>query len=373
MSDVQTTQLSPREAQMEAIANQRRTAFTAETGIALEHTAVPASEDDDPDDATAEAERARLAAIAEGRIADPGNPAGEEDPQLAIQREQEEEQARLQREQQEEAAAATARASQNASAIDPAAKVKIKVRGVEREITGEELLRRAQKDVNAEEQLAEARRLRAETEELQRQLQQQQQQPATRAAAPNTGDVVIDDAVVNEFTSALFAGDEGKAAAAFKKAVGGAVEKARAEARGRGDATPIDPNAIADQVQQRIEVNSALARSRRDYPQLYADRNVETLASLRVREKIEEEGMTFSDAVDAVGEDLAKTFGWKKATQTPPAPQPNRRTEALERKQGLEQPPRAATAKSTTEEEPPRNVHSTIAEMARGRPGQSAY
>lgn len=356
-----TTQRRPvtdREAAMENIGRARNEEFEKETGIHIEDTPAVIDPDIDPEAAAAEAERARLAAAAG------------DDSQLRLQQQQEGDDDKAGREATaaatEKADEATRRA-QAAAGIDPKAKYTFKVNGHDTELTGEEVLRRVQKDVSADVRLEQASQTLREAQELQRQVQQAQQ----RAPAQPAAGVDPDPEAVTEFTRALFKGDSEAATSAFQKAVSSAVAAATADA-GRGQsATPVDPTAIAAQVRQQIAIDSALAQSKRDYPDLYADPDIEAVAATKIHRMVQG-GTPFVDALDSVQADMATKFGWKKAgSGTPQQLKTDRRQEKLERKEQLDQTPSGTSAKSVTNEEPETTVHDTIREMAKSR-GQAA-
>lgn len=372
MTDKQRA-LTPREEAMERIANSARETLNKEikeaggTSFVELNTqvAAAASEDDDPADREAEAARKALEA---GEALHKGT--SEDEQQLALQREQQEqadaeaERARL------EAEAATGKAS--ATSIDPAAKMKLRVNGADVEITYEEAQRRLQKDVSADLRLEEASRVMREAQALQQSIQQQQQEAADAAAAAakggNPNGVVVDPDATRKFTEALFKGDSEAATLAFNEAVSSAVKAAKTADPGRGNATPqVDPQAIAAQVRQQIAIDSALERSKQDYPDLYADPDIEAVAASKI-ERAVKGGKPFVAALDEVQSELATKFGWKRASGTPTrAVNTDRRSEKQARKEGMEPPVPSTAAKSATQEEVQASVSDTIREMAKAR------
>lgn len=370
MTDVQNTNnepqkrpMSSREEAIAAVSRTRNAEFEKETGIHIEESVATIDPDIDPEAAAAERERARLNALANGDGDD------DDSQQQALQQQQDDSTAAAQQRAQDEAAAATARA-QSQAGIDPKSKYTFKVNGQDTELTGEEVLRRVQKDVSADvrleqasQSLREAERIRREAEEQQASLQQQQAAPRG-----NKDGVVVDPSVTKEFTTALFKGDEEAAATAFHKAVTSAVAAAQGNQTGRGHAaTPVDPSAIAVQVRQQIAIDSALEQSRKDYPDLYADPDIEAVAASKI-ERAVKGGTPFVAALDTVQTELATKFGWKKAVGTPAsAANANRRGEKLARKESLEQPLGGPNVKSTTQEEPVQDVSAAIREIAKAR------
>lgn len=360
MSDVQTPQpkqrqMTDREAAIEAIRQQRNADFKTETGIEIVDTPAVIDPDLDPETAAAEAERARLEALANGT-----GGADDDSEQLRLQREQADAAQRELTAAAANAAAATVRA-QEAAGIDPQAKRRLKVNGQEVEMTIEEMEREVQKGLTADIRLRQIAEERRQLEEQQRQLQQQA--AAAPQAKPGVG---ADPTVTKKFTSALFAGDEEQATQAFNEAVSSAVQAAQGQS-GAMRSTP-DPAAIAVQVRQQIAIDSALERSRSDYPELYSDPDIEALAASKITRKVETEGLSFVDALGSVQDEFAAKFGWKKAARTPTSTAAhNRREDKLARKESLDLPVGGPNVKTSTQEEQPASVHDTIREMARLR------
>lgn len=361
--------LTPREEEMERIGRSRNEEFKNETGIEIVQTPATVDPDIDPEHAAAEEERKRLEALAKGGEGD------DDATQLALQKEQQDrtdadaEAARI------AAEAATQRAQ--TSSLAPDAKITIKVNGKDMELTGEEAMRRLQKDVAGDSKLEEANRVMREAQALQQSVQEQQRIAAEADEAKTKGGnpdgVVVNDEVVKKFTAALFKGDAETATQAFNEAVSSAVTAATKDLKGRGQAaTPVDPSAIAAQVRQQIAIDSALDSSKKDYPDLYADPDIEAVAASKI-ERMVKEGKPFITALDEVQTSMATKFGWKKAAQqrTPSPAATDRRSEKQARKEGLDDITPASSAKSATQEEPVQSVSDTIREMAKAR-GQTS-
>lgn len=323
-------QIHPREAAMRNIMASRLQQFSTESGIEVKPSFEKIDEDTDPADAAAEEERARLAAG--------GKPEGdgEDDEQQALQ----------------QAAAAPA-------------KVKVKVDGVEQEVSLEEMTRTYQKNAAADRRLEEAARRQRELDEREAQINAQLAERSAAATKTDPAEPLVDPAVAKQFTAALFDGDEEKAVAGFNAAVQAAVDKAMS---GRAtSATPVDPEEIAAQVEQRFAVNSALKQSQTDYPDMYADPDIEALAAMKIRAKRDQEGMSFVDALEATQTELASKFGWKKSGRQD-ATASTTRDEKQKRKEALD-PVQSANVKANTTVEPPLSNSAIIAQMAARRPG----
>jgi hypothetical protein len=355
MPDVQKP-VDPRMAAMESIASQNKVRINEEHvkegGTALFVDPVVPDEDHNADDAAAEAERTRLAAeAAEGDKGKPVKAEGEDDEQLRLQQEQqrtadeEAERARV-------AAADTTAKAQTAAGIDPAARLKLKVNGREMEMTGEEALRRLQKDAAGDAKLEEANRIMREAQELQQRLQQQEPKPAAKAKGDDG--VVVDPSVSRKFTAALFKGDEEAATQAFNEAVSSAVKPPSEATKGRERRHPGGPagdrraGATANRNRERI------GKSRADYPQLYADPDVEAVAASKIS-RCKVEGKPFADALETVQTEMATKFGWKKqcspdVTRRLRIPTAARRDSCARSR--WTKPPSGLSVKSGTTEEP---------------------
>lgn len=332
-----TRKPSAREEDMERMAQSRRDDFEKETGIKIEPAVVAADPDADPDDAEAEAERLRL----EAEEKEPAPP--DQAAQLAG-----------------EVAAAALSAKNQAPR-----KLKAKIDGEEVEVTEEEVLREYQKGKTADKRLEQVNVARRDLEAREAQLALQMQQHPTKVGTD--AEVVIDPEVTKEFAEALKEGDSDKVTQAFTKAVSSAT-KAAVEQAGRGNATqPVDPQAIAAQVRQQIAIDSVLEQSRKDYPELYADPDLELLAATKIQ-RAQSEGKTFAEALTEVTSDLATKFGWQPQGRAKPAAADNRtRSEKLARKAELEQPPNGPNVKSGTTEEPVQTASDVIKDMQRAR------
>lgn len=330
-------QKSPRELAMEQISSQRLESFEKETGVQLTRSDGNGDQitdpDKDPADAEAEAERQRLAA-------EDGKPP-----------------------------VTTTPAATPAATTPPAddilqKKVKIKVDGVEGEATVEEMQREYQKGRTADRRLAEINRREQEIAARESAQLAAQTAPVKKDDEPA---IVLDPELTKKFTSAMFAGDEEGAAAAFQTAVAGAVKTANV---GRTEATPVDIDQITKTVEQRFAINSALKKSRDDYPDLYADPDVEALGAMKITAK-QKEGLSFTDALELTGKELAEKFGWKKAGHQEPVASPTTREAKLAKKAALD-PVESANVRASQTEEIPMTNSQIIAKMAASRPGNSA-
>lgn len=225
-------------------------------------------------------------------------------------------------------------------------KVKAKVDGQELEVPLDEVIRKYQKNSAADRRLAEATRLLNEAREAQMQPVQQAEQ--------QSGDAQLD---ARELVEALFEGNADKA-----------TELLATLGKGRREAPTLDPDMIAAQIAPRIKqqmvVESALEQSRKDYPQLYADPDMEALGASKINRRMNE-GESFVDALSNVAKEMSEKFGWSGSRQSEPDPT-TARIQKLERKAAVE-PIRTANVSVSSTEEPTKSASDIINEMKRAR------
>jgi hypothetical protein len=277
----------------------------------------------------------------------------------------------------------------NDPALDPApasagapAKVKVKIDGEEAEVPVEDLVRQYQKNSTADKRLAEATRLLREAQEAEaarllreQQLQQyhdqlqQQQLQQQQVMDPNPADV---DAVAarKDFLKALFEGDEDNALAKLDEMLAG-----RQQAQAPAPILDVDQIAqsVTQHVQQKLAVESVLTQNRNDYPEMYADPDMESLALAKIQRKQAEEGIDFFSALDNVSRELATKFGWGTAQQEPgrredPAPTTSVRAQKLEQKRTIDNVTSINT-KTAPNEPQAEDASSIIAAMKAARAG----
>lgn len=252
-----------------------------------------------------------------------------------------------------------------------ATKVRVKVDGEESEVSIEDLRRSYQKDAAATKRLDEASRLLREARETQERAAAAAAPPA-KAADAGTGDAppVKDEepnarAAVRGALDALLEGDEDKAT----DLLAGAVEQIAGQrtGEGRGDAATLDPDAIARQVKQELEQDSALAKFATDYQEIVSDPYLAELADRHLAAELKSgKHKTFGDALNASGgkvRDWMKERGLAVSKQTSPTTDLGQRRE---RKATLDSVSGAAV-RSTSAEAPPATTSSVIAEMRQAR------
>lgn len=239
-------------------------------------------------------------------------------------------------------------------------KLTVKINGVESVASVEEMQRYFQKGESADRKLAVA--AQREKELLEREAAFQAEVARSKEVAATA--VVHDPAEAKAFTAAMFEGDEDKATEAFNKAVSKAVES---EMAGRPQyATQVNIEELTSTIEQRFAVNSALKQSQADYPELYADADMEELAAAKIRRKQQAEGMSFSDALESTGSEMASKFGWAKAAGHQKKADSTARDTKLARKEGLDTVA-GIGVKTSTQEAAPLTHSQIIAEMAKSR------
>lgn len=237
-------------------------------------------------------------------------------------------------------------------------RVKVKIDGVESEVTVAEMQRQFQKNGAAERRLEEATRLLNEA----------------RAAKPPLGfdpPAAPSDSVVTQqatsgdadqegkdFLAALFDGDETKALEALKK-IG----------LGRPAKEPtLDANQLAAQltpaIKQQLSYDSALEKFKGDYAEIVADPYLADLADRFLDAEVQG-GKPFAEALESAGKKTRDWLGSKGVQPVVPTPTIDRNTK-LERKAGMDRIP-ALNTKATTVEEPVQSASDIINEMRKAR------
>jgi hypothetical protein len=256
--------------------------------------------------------------------------------------------------------------------------VKVKVDGVESEVPLDDVVRNYQKNSSADRKLAEAARLQREAAELQAQLVARNQQlqaqlahqptntPAAPAAASDSPEPSADVQEKGKaFLKALFEGDEETA-----------LQQLAELTKGRNAPQPVpaipDVSQLAEQVaahvQQKLHVDSALAQHRKDYPEIYADPDMEGFVLAKVNGVRRESGEEFFTALNRVSNEFAQKFGWSASSSGRPssaaaAPTTNNtRAVKLERKASIDNVSSVNTKTGSTEAVP-ETTSDVIAQM----------
>jgi hypothetical protein len=219
----------------------------------------------------------------------------------------------------------------------------LKINGVERQVTKDELIARAQKVEAADQYLAEAARLRQEAEGKQQQYQQEE--VAARS--------VEDDLAL---ARAIQMGSEEEAVAAIRKI----------------KATELSTDALNRTVDERLTFNEAISKFRTDFSDIVGDPHLNKMAQdmdddlLRRGDK-----RSYAERYTAVGNEVRN---WVKKFQPavtevakPVVPVVDKQT----RKENVQAVPKAAGGKtpSTVEEEKEETYSSVIEGIAKARGG----
>lgn len=236
-------------------------------------------------------------------------------------------------------------------------RVKVKIDGVESEVTIEEMQRQYQKNGAAERRLEEATRLLNEA----RASQQTAHDPLRFAQPEQTSDIQPspggDDEPEKQFLTALLDGDEEKVLGILKK-VG----------FGRQQSPTLDANQLAAQItpaiKQQLVVDSALEKFKVDYAEIVADPYLADLADRHLDAAVNN-GMPFTEALEEAGKKTRDWLSSKGVVQPKPSPTIDRNTK-LERKAGIDRIP-ALNTKAVTTEAPEQTAIDVINEMRRSR------
>lgn len=260
--------------------------------------------------------------------------------------------------------------------------IKVKVDGHEDEVPLDELVRNYQKGAAADKRLQEATRLLREAQEVSAQralaeeqlrLQQTQQQVAPAATPAQTESAPAPDVKVlgKELLDGLFTGDEEKALAALEKVLS-AGRRPEAPAQPTLDVNQLTQT-VAQQVQQKLTLESALAQHRKDYPHIYADPDLEAFTLTKLHRLRQDQGLDFLSALKQASDDVTKLVkpaapasdeGRPAADTTPPTT-PSMQAK-LERKAAIDNVA-AVNTKTGSTEQTPETPSDVIAEMRRQR------
>lgn len=232
--------------------------------------------------------------------------------------------------------------------------VRIKVDGVERDVSVAEMQRSFQKGSAADQRLEQATRLLREAE--------------ARAAAPPVGfvpapkesDIQATPEDANQkaksIYSALVEGDEEKAIAAINQMLAGR----------QPEPTPLDQLTaqLTPAIKQQLSNDIALEKFRTDYADILSDPYLPTLADQFLAEE-EKSGKSFSEALDTAGKRTRDWLTSKGVSTAAPTPTSARESK-LERKAGIDSIPALNTV-ATVVEEPVQSATDVINEMRKAR------
>jgi hypothetical protein len=255
---------------------------------------------------------------------------------------------------------------------DDSMRVKVKVEGVEMELPLSEVVKSYQKDATASRRLQEATQLLKIAEQQAINVAQTQGQENNQAKSQEAADAAPSKeerlSKIKGAFSKLYEGDEEGAAQEMLALLGPDASKAIQQ-------QTIDPAQIATQVRQQLAVESAYGQVQSDYPEIFANDERGVVLGKAAYERMtakETSGVPRVQALREATEEVATLFGIKKDGRQQAAPEHTARDTKLAQKRNLDIPNSAnvvAGNKETPAEAP--NVSSVIAEMAKGRLGQS--
>lgn len=239
-------------------------------------------------------------------------------------------------------------------------KVRMKVDGHEVVVPLEQVLRTAQKSEAADLRLQRATELlraaQSRAEETTGSIE-----PSAKPG-PSQDETVM--AQLKAAVGAIFSGDEDAATEALAQVMG----------KQQPAAQPVDPDAIAEVVAQRLDERSALDRFLDAYPRIRSNPWLQAAADAELA-RFRAEGKPFVEALESAGQSVYTQFGYERERAAPKEPEPTTtRRETLERrKAGMDIPTgrtvsTAATQVSPESSEAQRSL--TISEMAAARRGE---
>lgn len=234
-------------------------------------------------------------------------------------------------------------------------KVRVKVNGKEELLPLTDVRARAQKVAAADDYLIQAKSLLSEVKET---IKTPPAAPAAPAAEPEPADAGTD--AVDEFVDAMFAGDDARAKQALKRA------------RGGQPVAPSGADALAEEVERRIVLRSALRQFATDNPDIMADPMARRVADTFLLEEtggLPIEQVEPSRVQECLDSAARKTMEWwgKPVRQA----RATTRDEKRAMKATIDELPSAA-ARSSSTVPPPRTASNVIEDMkrARGQLGQ---
>lgn len=238
---------------------------------------------------------------------------------------------------------------------------KVKIDGVEEEVTEDELIRAYQKNKAADRRLEEAARLLRQAEQL---AAQPAPEIVTADVAPDTNDDLRKEAA--ETLSMIYEGNESAAVDALVGLLG--KVKGGDQPTPNSSAQQIDEEGITSKVLERMQINTAFERVKTDYPDLISDPDLEMLAAIKIDQRVAQ-GESRANAMLTVADDLYKALGKTPVgRQAAPETQKNSRQENKER---LDTVPSASATAIVPQSQEGASPSDVIAELAAKRLGQS--
>ena len=169
---------------------------------------------------------------------------------------------------------------------------------------------------------------------------------------------------IRQATASLYEGDTDT----FVKVMSEIVAAPRGE---ESPATALSVEDVADEVQQRLAVDTAFATIQRDYPDVIADPDIELLTTLKVNQRVAS-GMPRDQAMLEGAKEVYTLLG-KEMPGRPARGAGESRDEKLARKNTMDKIPVATVAAGTSVEDEAgeKDPSQLIREMSRRRMGQT--
>ena len=239
--------------------------------------------------------------------------------------------------------------------------VKTKINGIEAEVPLADVVKSYQKDSAASKRLEEAALQKQVNDKRAQELDARESQLKT-IQTDNQTQLSDMDATLNEVVSAIYEGDETKTKESLKNLVTAGRSNATQ------DAPQIDVNAIASQVKTQIEMQAAMKEFGSEYKDVVADPMLRNLADAYLDEELNQDGVSFADALKSAGN---RTRAWVQQQAAAMGMTKTQTDDKRSFKESLDNVRSANTRLSSekADNQPPQSS-SVIAEMrkARGQP-----
>ena len=234
--------------------------------------------------------------------------------------------------------------------------VKVKVDGVEKEVSEEELIRSFQKNAAADHRLEEAARLLREAQVASQTAAIVQPEPQPQAPVIDLRQEAAD------VLAKMYEGDQDAAA----EALANLLNKQKGGDRPTQPAVQsVDEGLLTQRVLEQIAINQAFEKVKTDYPEILNSPRLESLAVMEIDQRVAN-GERRSQAMLTVCDEIYKEFG--KGRSTEPVEKPMSKRE--QNKARLDTVPTASAAAVAPKVEEP-DISSVIAQMAAKRLGQT--
>lgn len=266
-------------------------------------------------------------------------------------------------------------------------KIKVKIDGVEQEVTMDEMIRGYQKNAAADKRLEEATRLLQEAKNVKEQKQPSDDTDAnddTKDAGPDIDEIFED--IDAKLVQAIQYGEDADVAEALKE-----HRTALRKHLGAAKAATINEDEIIEKAVQRIEGKSIWERFRKPvkeggFEDLTKDPMILKIAEEEVDKLFQGNAPNTWETYVEAGNNARKRLGWKLPTQENETEGKNvikdkadkADKEAMDKKRDKKRKidsidTASASTESTVQEEKPESPSEVIKKMAKSRPGQQLY